>query len=328
MLHAPILRDAAPAVCTLALLLAATPAQSEEKLGVGKVSAARSVWLRSPADTTCLQVTVALGKRVARGEVLAQLDRREAELAVERTQIGIAVAEARRERCSLDLQTAESKSSLAARARKIAVEQLAPSKTLLDGTTDKLARIKAMHEAGTVSSEHLMQAEIEVARAKEKWSTAGEGVKVQQEQEKIAGFASQRSQLAVSIAEADIALAHNERERAELALAATTIRAPFDGVVAAAVVGAGTWVPAHAKMLRILETSRVRVRFDADAGVAAKLSIGDEVVVRHGEQQAQATVRALAPEETSGKRHVEIELANPDGAWLPGRDVTIYRALR
>jgi len=109
--------------------------------------------------------------------------------------------------------------------------------------------------------------------------------------------------------------------QASAALGDKAIRAPFDGVVFERFVDIGQMAAPNAPLLRVVDPSELRIRFDVSQFDADKVALGRNVIVAFGDK----TIRGQVVRSTPGlvgagsSRLVEAKLVEvPDPAPLPG----------
>ncbi len=120
------------------------------------------------------------------------------------------------------------------------------------------------------------------------------------------------------------------RANAELAakqLGDTTIRAPFDGVVAERFINAGEYVQLQTKIATIVRIKPVRVQISVPESATRLIRQNDSLTVHvaaWGDRAFPATIRYMAPSLRAATRDLVVEAvaANTDGALRPGMFAT------
>lgn len=102
----------------------------------------------------------------------------------------------------------------------------------------------------------------------------------------------------------------------------SVVRAPFAGRVAERFVDPGTIVTASARLVRIVQVSPLRIRFDVPEADVPRLARGATVSIltKAGDTTATAKVTGMASEVSRERRVAAAEgmIENPPASWLPG----------
>lgn len=145
------------------------------------------------------------------------------------------------------------------------------------------------------------------------------------------GFQAQYAEQRVKSAEAKVAEFRAQLADLRRKLADTTVRAPFDGIIAHRHVDSGATVSEGAPLVRLVRAGEFWVRFAVPEQTDARLRNGLEVVVRVDTLAAElsATVAKIAPEVDAASRmlFVEARLAIPEelaGMPLAGRVARVH----
>jgi RND family efflux transporter MFP subunit len=240
-------------------------------------------------------LAVDLGSVVSRGDMLAQIERRDYELRVRAAEAALGAA-----RALLGLAsdgTEDGASAVVAEETALVREARAE----LDQARLARDRENELLGSGIASRATYDDADAELRAAEGRWQQALEEIE------------SRRQVLAER--EADLALARALLED-------TAIRAPFDGAVAERLADPGDFLQVGTSVVRLVRLDPLRVRLDVPERAANELRPGELVRVEvegHPEGLAGPLVR-LSPEIGALDRllRVEAELANPDGALRPG----------
>jgi len=120
-------------------------------------------------------------------------------------------------------------------------------------------------------------------------------------------------------AEARLAAAVARRDEAAARLAQTRIAAPDDGFVSRVAVRIGAVTGAGQELLRLVRDGRLELNARVPELDLAGVAPGQPALVRHGGQEIQGEVRAIAPVVTPESRLGLVHIALPEGAGLrPG----------
>ncbi len=236
------------------------------------------------------------GQAVRRGQVLAELDQREYQIAVDRARALLAQALAR---VGLTLDQAEQTPTTSPNIRQ-AEAQLADAKSKYDAAA-KLIQTGDIARERFTEVEKAMQARqavLDAARDELKTLTAS-----------------------VQSLRADLRLA-------EKRLADTVVRAPFDGAVAEKLVSPGQFIKDNATVYRVVKADPLRLRVEIPESATGAVRVGSELNFTTDAAPGQtfrATVRQLNPaiDQKSRNLTVEARLANPSQVLRPGAFVQV-----
>lgn len=117
-----------------------------------------------------------------------------------------------------------------------------------------------------------------------------------------------------------------ELQRARVALDQTrhrlrnsTVRAPFDGMVAERFIQAGEYLGTGAQVVRLVNTRDLEVKAQAPVSLAARLKPGMSVALREGENaEMLQVVRAVVPVGDESSRQFELRIALDAARWPIG----------
>ena len=121
--------------------------------------------------------------------------------------------------------------------------------------------------------------------------------------------------------------------QAEKGLADTTIRAPFDGFVSARPVAVGEFVATSTKVATVVRIDTLKLQMQIPEKSAAGLKVGMPVTVRvaaYGDRTFQGTTSAVNPSVNPDSRAfvLEARFPNSDVALRPGMFATAYVVLQ
>ncbi|WP_394839190.1 efflux RND transporter periplasmic adaptor subunit [Pendulispora rubella] len=140
------------------------------------------------------------------------------------------------------------------------------------------------------------------------------------------GEETARAQRDAALAQARAAKALVVQSRAALrqsraALADFTLRAPYDGVVLERLVETGEVLAAGAPVLRVVDPSSLRVRFEVGQHEAASIALGQQVELDGGRAQISRLAPGLTGE--SRTRTVEARVDPAPSSLLPGSRIPV-----
>jgi multidrug efflux pump subunit AcrA (membrane-fusion protein) len=261
----------------------------------GSLLAWEEVVAKSEQTGTILRLRADLGDHVSAGQVLADYDRREFELAVDQARAAVAVATAhlRRERDALATLEAE------------------------------VARAQSQHEwakSELERNQQLFQRQLIAARDVD---SARNGYNTAAAQLAAARVALSQHPQQVQSAEAELKRAQATLGLAEKRLQDTTVRASLDGLVAKRHVSSGEVVKDNTPLFTIVIANPLKYVGAVPERHAPALRIGQPVrlsVEAHPGREFGGTVLRLAPAVDVQTRTLALEarVPNADGALRPG----------
>jgi RND family efflux transporter MFP subunit len=240
------------------------------------------------------------GQRVRKGDVLVELDKRELQLQLERARAALAQALAR---IGLDP------------SREEAVPETTPAiRQAQAAYEDAKARYESalkLVKTGDIAEQRF----IEIEKAY---------------QAREAALEAARHELRVQLAA--IQALRAEVRLAEKRLADATVRAPFDGAVAARLVAPGQYLRENTPMLTLVKTHPLRLRVEIPETAAAQVRVGSTLRFTTDAapgEQFEAVVRELNPtlEARSRSLTAEARLKTNDPRLKPGMFVQVQLTL-
>ncbi|HEV8543836.1 MAG TPA: efflux RND transporter periplasmic adaptor subunit [Verrucomicrobiae bacterium] len=237
-------------------------------------------------------IRVDLGSKVKKGELLAQIEKRDFEL--RRLQADAALAQARA-RLGIALTGEEDevepeKTSVVKEARAVFAE-----------ATKTRQRTMKLREQGIMP-----EADVEAAEAQYQVAANRLEEAMQEAKNRMATLKQRQ---------AELAMAEQELKDAE-------IRAPFDGVVESRQTSQGEFLNVGIHVLTVVRIDPIRMRLEIAEKDASRIRAGQRVLLRlEGSDQArEGTISRLSPVISAGNRMLvaEADFQNPDGALRPG----------
>jgi multidrug efflux pump subunit AcrA (membrane-fusion protein) len=314
-----------------------TPAEAKKTQAAinfrGQVQAFEQVDLHARVSGFVEKISVDIGDRVKKGQVLAELavpeldaELRQREAQVLQAKAGInqvhgsaKAAQAALASVKIQVQEAEVNLRSAAAWERYRALQYKTTKDLL---TTKSVEQQAVDEAreryeGAKSAENSAKAKLEAAKANVEESVA-----------KIA-----KVEADLKVAEAGLLVAEAGVQRAAVLRQFATIRAPFDGLVTRRTVNVGSFVPAAVNapgppLLSVARTDVLRIVVQIPESKLSQISVGAPMTVRIDafpkvEFKAKVSRLAGALDPQTRTLRAEIDLPNPDGKLLPGMTATV-----
>ena len=293
----------------------------------GEIAAIRSSNIGFSRSGELEAVLVEEGDRVTRGQPLARLDTRN--LQTQRQQL---VAEKARAEAQLTelVRGARQEDINAAQAEVRDIEQQ------LKLQQKQKERREYLYNQGAISREELDEfafgegsLQARLSRAKSNLAELENGTRPEQ----IAAQEATVQQLRASIADIDVTIDKS------------TLKAPFNGIVAVRELDEGTVANAGQSVIRLIENTAPEARIGMPNQVIETLAIGSTQNLKLGSQTYQATVASILPEVNLNTRTqtvvfkldssaipginpgqtVRLELVNEidtDGFWLPTNALT------
>ncbi|MEH6559257.1 MAG: biotin/lipoyl-binding protein [Oceanicoccus sp.] len=198
----------------------------------GKVSTPNKANLAAATQADVIEIFVNDGQSVSQGDVLVQLDDRDARLSIDHQQALLNDAIAQREKMKLqhisDLKMLEHQQQLFRLAEK------------------KLSRYRSLKEEKMISDVIMDEAEILVKR---------QAITLDQQKNIVANYPNDQA-----ISQALIEKSEANLNQAKLQLSRTRIQAPFSGLVSGLAVAPGDRVTVGQKLLGLINTRELKIR--------------------------------------------------------------------
>jgi len=230
-----------------------------------------------------------VGKRVTRGQLIAELDPEDFERQAEIARQNLADLSARLEQLDVQEQRIEQRITLETDAVRIA--------------RDEFDRVESLFERNVATQQDRDRAQRTLIDTERSLSAT---------MEQSESLGPQRAGL-----RAQIAALEGSLKLAELNLARTRILSPIDGILVAVDVEAGENLAPGQRVARVVGLSRVEVALNVPASARADLAVGDPVVLQSTTQQNrvwQAAVSRVIPVDDSVARTAGFyaEVTQPD----------------
>jgi multidrug efflux pump subunit AcrA (membrane-fusion protein) len=270
-----------------------------------------------PVAGRVLKTPVDVGTFVTQGQVICELDHRDAELKLEQMKAQLAEATAGVKQAQVRIGMGAGKFEenrvpevAAARANYESAEAQA-----------RLAAADAQRYANLVSSGDVSRSAFE--KAKTQQETADAQANASKQQYEGALNAARQSYELVSSAGATLEAVHAQVAQAEKGLADTFIRAPFDGYISARPVSAGEYVALADKIATLVRVKTLKLQLQTPEQRASKAQVGMTVVARvsaYPDREFQGKVSAVNPAVDPNSRVfvLEARFQNADNALRPG----------
>ncbi len=275
-----------------------------------------------PVAGRVIATPVNVGDFVKEGQVICELDHRDAQLKLDqaRAQLSEATAALRQMQSRIgwngqgQFDAGNVPEAAAARANYESAQAQA-----------KLAAADAKRYENLVATGDVSRSAYEKARTAQE--TAEAQANAARQQYEAALNAARQSHAAVDTSAASLDAVRAQLAQAEKGLADTTIRAPYDGFITARPVAAGVYVALTNKIATIVRISTLKLQLQTPEQRAAQVKLGMQVVARVAAfpgREFSGRVTALNPSVDPGSRVfiVEAKFDNPGALLRPGMFAT------
>jgi RND family efflux transporter MFP subunit len=256
----------------------------------GSLTADEQAEVSAEAAGRVIETPVERGSRVAQGTVLARISSADAAAQLQEAEANAAQIEAR-----LGLS-----GGAALDAKR--VPDVMNAQASLEWAEAEFARMKSLLDQKVVSQSEFDQRRTQVEAARQQYQ--------------MAQNAAQQSYRSLEAARARIALARK-------AMADTTVRAPFAGLVAERLVSTGDYVTRGARVATVVRVDPMRVELSVPEQSVSLVKVGQTVkltVDAYPNEIFDARVRFVSPALRSDQRALTVEAVtqNHDGRLKPG----------
>jgi multidrug efflux pump subunit AcrA (membrane-fusion protein) len=229
-----------------------------------------------PVAGRILSTPVDVGAQVRTGQVICELDHRDAQLKLDqaRAQLAEATASVRQAQSRIGLSSGTfDPAKVPEVAAALANYQSAQASA-------RMAAADAQRYANLVATGDVSRSAYEKARTQQE--TADAQVAAAKQQYEAAANGSRQSYEMISTSQASLDGVKAQLAQAEKGLADTTIRAPFDGYITARPVAAGEYVALTNKIATIVRMDTLKLDLQTPEQRAAIAHLGDKVTARVG----------------------------------------------
>jgi RND family efflux transporter MFP subunit len=291
--------------------------------GTGSLLAWQEVVLNTAVPGTVARLLVDLGDRVKAGQVVAELDRREFELAVEQTEAGTQAAADTLRRTRAQVQAARAQLQQVRDSRRAVEANLARARAALAEAQANSERTRMLVEDALVARREMdvVRTQHEAARALHETAQ----VELTQYPDRVrvaeAQLASEES--AVRVAEADLRRREADTALARKKLTDATLRAPIDGAVARRHVNPGEFLEGNTAVFTIVQSDPLKWSGTVAEHAALQVRPGQVVRLRADTVpgrtfDGQVTRVSPAIDVASRTALLEARVPNRDGLLKPG----------
>lgn len=265
---------------------------------------------------------VDVGQFVKQGQVICELDHRDAQLKLDQ-------AKAQLDQAVFAVRQAQSRIGVSEGAEfdPDKVPEVAAARANYESAQAqaKLAAADARRYEGLVSTGDVSRSTYEKARTQQE--TAEAQVNAAKQQYEAAANLARQNYRGIEWSQASLEGARSQLAQAQKALEDTTIRAPFDGYIAARPVAAGEYVGLSNKIATIVRVGIVKLELQTPEQRAGQTRVGMTVMARvaaYGNREFSGKVTAINPSVDPNSRvfTVEARFENPKGELRPGMFAT------
>ncbi len=290
------------------------PAAFEE---TGSFVAEETSDIAPPVAGRILSTPVDVGAFVHQGQVICELDHRDAQLKLQQ-------AKALLEEATASVRQAQSRIGLTSGSfdpNKVPEVAAARANYESAQAQAKLAAADSQRYANLVTTGDVSRSAFEKAHTQQETAEAQENG-ARQQFEGALNTARQSFQI-ISGSQATLDSVKAQLAQSEKGLADTTIRAPFDGYVTARPVAAGEYVALTAKIATIVRIGTLKLQLQTPEQRAARAKIGMTVVARvsaYPDRDFTGKVSAINPSVDPNSRVfiLEARFPNSDNSLRPG----------
>jgi RND family efflux transporter MFP subunit len=253
------------------------------------------------------RMAILKGKRVAEGEVIAELESRDLEAAKNEAAAALREAEFSLEKLTGGVQQTE----------------IARAEAALRGANANLTAAKIAHARNQrlLAEGAIPQRELEASAAR---------LTVAESEQRVAEQALRAQEQAVAIRDLQIARSRVEQARAKLAAAEAqrsyaVVRSPVAGVVTEQLFYEGETAQAGAPLVTVMKLDPVIVRANVAEADAKRLRVGAQAQITSDTGEVSGKVKLINPAVDQTNRTIEVwvEAANPGGRLAPGGFVRV-----
>lgn len=256
----------------------------------GSLAADESSEVASATSGICTKVSIDVGVRVKKGDVLVQLDSRDPALRAQ-----AADASATQALAKLGIKSGE-------KFEPSKMAEVRAAKEGMDLAVDEAARTKRLFESGSVAQAAYDQARTRAEQARAQYDSAYNGA-----MQAYAGLAAAQSQ--ANLARKNVA--------------DTSIRSPFDGAIAERRISMGEFAPMGKVVAVVVRDDILRLRIDIPETDSSKIAVGKEVtltVAAYPGRVFKGVVKRIGASVKAQSRAlpIEAEVPNTEGVLKPG----------
>jgi RND family efflux transporter MFP subunit len=268
---------------------------------IGSLNPDESVNVSAEVAGRISAINVDFGQNVRKGEVIAELDKQEFQIQLDRSRAALAQALAK-----LGLSPGQEDTPPSS------TPAMRQAQAQLDDAKFKYESAAKLVKSGDISQERFTELE-KAYRARE------------------AGFEMMRDDMRTILAQAESL--RSDVRMAQKHLNDTTIRAPFDGAVMQKMVSPGQYMKENTPIVMLVKTNPLRLRAELPESAAADVHIGTSLTFTTdgiAGREFHAVVRELNPSLDAKSRSLTVEarIAESDSRLRPGMFVQVLLVTR
>lgn len=270
-----------------------------------------------------LSTPVDVGAWVKKGDVICELDHKDAQLRLDQARAQLAQANA----AIRQAQTRIGWSAGTFDAEKVPEVAAAHANWISAQAQARLAAADSTRYANLVATGDVSKSAADKARTAQE--TAEALANAAKQQYEAAANAARQSFEVVSTQQFSRDSVTSQLAMAEKALADTTIRAPFDGFITARPVAAGEYVALANKIATVTRISTLKLEIQAPEQRASQAQVGNVVVAKvaaYPGREFTGKIAAINPAVDPSSRSFVLRavFSNPDSALKPGMFATAF----
>jgi RND family efflux transporter MFP subunit len=306
-------------IATAQAVVREVPAEFEE---TGSFVADESSDIAPPVAGRVVATPVNVGDFVKQGQVVCELDHRDAQYKLDQ-------ARAQLQQAEFALRQAQSRLGLNGEAKFDAdqVPEVVAARANYESAaaSARLAAADAKRYENLVNSGDVSRSTYEKERTQQETADAQANAAREQYQAQL--NSARQNYRGVEMSQASLAMFHSQLEQAEKGLEDTIVRAPFDGFITARPVAAGQYVAATNKVVTLVRISTLKLQLNTPEQRAASTHLGLKVTARvaaYPDRDFTGTVTAINPSVDLNSRVfvVEARFENPGAVLRPGMFAT------
>lgn len=264
---------------------------------------------------------VDVGARVSAGQIVCELDHRDAQFRLDQAKAQLAQAMASLRQAQTRIGVVDGRFD-PAKVPEVAAAQANYQSALAQA---RLAAADAERYANLVATGDVSRSAYEKARTQQETADAQANA-AKQQYEAAVNTARQSNEVILS-SQASLDSVRAQLAQAEKGLADTTIRAPFDGFITARPVAVGEYIPFDKKIATIVKIATLRLDLQTPEQRASQAHLGDTVVARldaYPGREFEGKVSAINQSIDPNSRVfiLEARFQNPKGELKPGMFAT------
>jgi len=270
----------------------------------GRVEASTESDISSKITGRVMEVAVDIGSKVKKGDLLVRFDAKELDAQLTQAQAGVSVAQANLDKAlsgGRPEQKSQAKASLDSELKS------------LETAKKNYERMKSLLEDGAVSRSQLEMAEVQLAAAQARYTSAQEQLNM------LSGESSET----IQVMEAQLEQAQAAYDAAHARSAEGALTAPVDGIVSAMDIKVGETVSPGKKLVTIVNSESLAISAYLPSSFSEKIKQGQEVAIKVSEIPGKlfaGTVTAVDPavDENGGRILVKVIFIDRDAEIKPG----------